>query len=309
MFKQMQAKITLGGTEISHLCQTLAIGRKETYRRISIGNINTNYYVKTDKGEFVLRFYSQKTLKEIREEHRLLRFLHKNHFPTPVPVKDQILRYKGRWVGAFEYVRGKHLRKLYKHDLKEIAQTTAILHSLTRRYEFGNIGEDIGMIRKSLSKKKKELIDSGFNNAKSFCSFLRSELENIRFPTNLPKGVVHVDIKDENVIFYKHHFETLLDFDNAYRDHLVVDIGSCLLWWCTDAEGLDKSRANLFIHEYQKKRKMGVKEKSNINKALLFNALKQAFKYAYICLPKKKYAEKKAYSFIRIYDQLKRQNV
>ena len=60
-----------------------------------------------------------------------------------------------------------------------------------------------------------------------------------------------------------------------------------------------------FIKAYSEVRPLTAQELDFLTAAVAFNMLKQAFKYAYICLPKKEFAQKKAYSFIEMYKCLK----
>jgi len=120
----------------------------------------------------------------------------------------------------------------------------------------------------------------------------------------LPRGVVHVDIKKEKTLFKKHHFETLLDFDNCYFDSFVVDIASTIMWWCIENHKINKTKMKQFLKEYSKTRKISKQEQKYILEALRFNLLKQAFKYAYICLPNPKFAEKNSHSFMKTYNSI-----
>ena len=310
LLRQMRPKLTVPPREIDYLCSYYEIGKRQSYGKITIGNINTNYYVRTDNGEYVFRFYTFKEKRHVKEEHRLLHYLYEKGFPTPRPVMrdgDSFVRYKNTIVACFAYERGVHEHKLDKHDFRQVARTTARLHKLSGDYTPGTHleGEGLEDVKKEIRKRSAELKRAEFTNATQFIKTLKEELEKIRFPHTLPQGIVHVDVKDENVLFYNHKFEALLDFDNAYKDALVIDIGSCLLWWCTSShDGLDKQRMKIFLAEYENERPLTNTERKYVMDAVRFNALKQAFKYAYVCLPSRRYAEHKAKEFMNIYWQL-----
>ena len=307
----MRPKQVIPREELEQLCTQFNIGRLKRYRRIKEGNINTNYYVKTDKREYVFRFYTFKDEKEVREEHRILEYLFRKRFPTPQPVvcdhKTHLI-WENRPVSCFSFIHGHHLKKLTIRNVKEIAAITAELHLITKDYKTSLAGEGIDAIRKGIKEKKEELITSGFRHAQELIAFLEKELATITFPKTLPRGIVHVDIKNENTLF-RHRFESLLDFDNMYEDAFVIDIGSALMWWCTGPKGLNLRKVKAFLDTYREKRPLTKAEEAYITTALRFNLLKQAFKYAYICLPKKRFAEKQAWVFIRMYEIIKHCNI
>jgi len=60
LLNQIKPKLVIPKTEIKSLCAFFGIGQPRSFYRIKRGNINTNYYVKTSKGEFVFRFYTSK---------------------------------------------------------------------------------------------------------------------------------------------------------------------------------------------------------------------------------------------------------
>lgn len=307
MLKQhIEPKLTVPEEELADLCKYFEVGKLMKFFRIKQGNINTNYYVRTSHGEYVMRFYTFKQPEEIEAEHEILDYLYNKGFPTPRPVEkgDKTYDfYKDKPVCCFSYVQGHHLKKIKTTNIKEVARVTAKLHNLTEGFETKKKleGEGLEVVKETVKKKRNLMVKSDFKDAERFMNFLERELEKIHFPDNLPRGVVHVDIKNENTLF-NHKFETLLDFDNCYFDSFIIDIGSSIMWWCTDKNRINAKKAKLFLKEYGKHMLLSEEELAYLLESLKFNMLKQAFKYAYIMLPHREFAEKKAYEFKRLYE-------
>jgi Ser/Thr protein kinase RdoA (MazF antagonist) len=299
--RQISEKPKLSKDDFLRICYDLGLGNLKKTSSFNKGNINSNYLLQTSKGKFAVRCYNFKSEKEIIMELELLGFLYKKRFFSPKPVSKKVLKIGTKKVCCFGFVEGKYPR----NDLgviKEVAKLTAKLHNLTTHYKkpFQREGESLETIKRYIKWQGHAIANSKFRDGLKFIQFIDTELQNIRFSHMLQRGIVHVDIKRENILQNKKKM-TLLDFDNSYSDFIVVDIGSTIMWWCFDNGRLNEKKVKVFLEEYDKIRIISDLEKSFIAEAIRFNLLKQAFKYAYICLPKLKFAEKNAYYFLECY--------
>ncbi|MFH1771015.1 MAG: homoserine kinase [archaeon] len=303
--KQVEYKIKLSKKELDNISKTYLLGSLKKHVFFKQGNINSNYYMETSKGKYVLRIYNFKTKKEIQGELDLLLYLRKKKFPSPRPVGN-ITTFKNKFVMVFEYIEGTNTVNVNVNLIGKLGALTGKLHKLTTNYEFINKreGEGLKVIKKYLKREKSIILKSKFKDSKTFLEFVDKELNKIKLDNKLPKGLAHADIKDENLLLKNKKITGLIDFDNSYIDTFVVDIGSCLMWWCIDNNKLNEKKAKVFLKEYNKVRKLSSAEKNQMIEALKFNLLKQAFKYAYICLPRLKFGEAKAYYFVKVYKNL-----
>ena len=308
--QQVGKKDKLLKSEIISAAAFFRLGKIISYSLVSQGNINSNYIILTDKGRYILRAYKFKNEEEIISEIDLLNYLSSNHFPCPILIGN-IFKTKRKNICCFKYIEGQELKKVNEKELKGIAKLLAKFHLLTRNYrlKFKREGEGLSVIKHYLEIKKRDILKSKFKDSENFINFLETELKSLNFKNDLPSGAVHVDVKSENVIAGKSGKLNLIDFDNFYLDYFVVDIGSTLMWLCADKEKINLKRAEIFLDEYASHRKLTKNEKRYITESIKFNCLKQAFKYAYICLPRLKFAEHWAYYFIRLYKNIQNQEI
>ena len=301
--QQIKKKDKLQKTEILLASDYFKLGKVRSYIFINKGNINSNYFIVTDKGKYILRAYSFKTEKEIISELELLQFLSYKKFPCPVPVIAKIYKIGKKNICCFKYINGYEQKHITIPTLRAIAKFLAKLHLLTRDYQmkYKREGEGLSVIKMYIKRNKKNILESKFKDAKKFLNYLESEIDCLYFDDDLPKGVVHVDIKKENIISGNNRQISFIDFDNSYLDAFIIDIGSAIMWLCVEKEVFNIKKVKIFLHEYNSVRKLTKKEESFIIESIKFNCLKQAFKYAYICLPKLKFAERFAYYFIKLH--------
>ncbi len=298
-------KVQLTEQELLEAVEYFDLGKLISHELIKKGNINSNYLVISDKGKYIIRLYAFKTKEEIISERELLLFLSKNNFPCPVPTKIEYEK-ENKIISCFSYIEGKQLKKVGDKEIKEIGKLLARLHSLTDDYKmkYEREGEGLEVIKRYVKEKGEVILKSEFRKSSEFISFLNRELAKFRFPDSLPGGVAHADAKAENIIKNKDGGLSLIDFDNSYEDKFVIDIGSSIMWLCLEDNNIMESKMNRFLEAYEEIRKITKQEREYLIEAVLFNCLKQAFKYAYICLPNLKFAEDNAYNFLDIHKNI-----
>lgn len=307
--QQVSNKDKLSAQDINRLSDLFNLGEAKQFRFIEKGNINSNYILTTDRGNFVLRLYKFKSVKEAESELELLKYLSQKNFPCPIPIGN-IEEVRGKPAACFEFIEGDILSKCEEKELTDAGSLLAKLHSLTKNYKFKyeREGEGVSVIRYYLENKKDEILNSRFKDSMKFICFLEDELGKISFAQELPSGVVHADVKPENMIRGRDGRMYLIDFDNWYVDAFVVDLGSTIMWLCAQDGKISTGKMNIFLGAYERERALSKLEKSRIKDAILYNCLKQAFKYAYICLPNLEFAEENAYYFINLYKKIQNQD-
>ncbi len=124
----------------------------------------------------------------------------------------------------------------------------------------------------------------------------------------MPKSLVHTDIKPENVVFHDNQITGFIDFDMCFYGETILDVASAALWWSLDEE-VNKENLTAFLEEYQKPRKLLEIEKKFIKNALIFQALKNAYRYVYYVHEKPEIAKKNSLLFLSAVKQLKKMDL
>lgn len=61
------------------------------------GTVQTNFFIQTTQGKFVLRIYENRSKESVLFESRLLTYLTEHHYPCPAPFKNT----QGTCVGMY----------------------------------------------------------------------------------------------------------------------------------------------------------------------------------------------------------------
>jgi len=75
--------------QIDQFFSTYVLGEVISFEGIEDGIINTNYFVETTQGSFVLSLFETLTADELSHFMRLLSHLDKHNIPCPVPQPDR----------------------------------------------------------------------------------------------------------------------------------------------------------------------------------------------------------------------------
>jgi Ser/Thr protein kinase RdoA (MazF antagonist) len=308
--EQVGKKDKLKKEEILVAAEFFGLGKISSYSLIKAGNINSNYILKAAGGRYILRAYKFKKEEEILCELELLNFLSQKNFPCPSPI-GPIFKTANKFICCFKFIEGKAPGKITNKMLENIAELMAEFHKLSANFHTKNYreGEGIGVIKKYLKNKKRFILKSRFKDSKNFIEFLEVELDKLRLDKDLPRGAIHVDIKAENIIIGKDGRMYFIDFDNFYLDAYIMDVVSSILWLCEEKDKLNLKKAEIFLFAYNKQRKITAKELAGFKDYVKFHCLKGVFKYAYICLPRLKFAERWAYHFIDVYRNISKQKI
>ncbi|MBL0899841.1 MAG: phosphotransferase, partial [Reyranella sp.] len=93
---------------------------------------------------------------------------------------------------------------------------------------------------------------------------LQGEIEffEANWPNDLPAGVIHADLFNDNVFFLNERLSGLIDFYFACNDLLAYDVAICLNAWCFEADNsFNATKARALLQGYDKVRRLGDDER------------------------------------------------
>ena len=101
-----------------------------------------------------------------------------------------------------------------------------------------------------------------FNKYEKIMPLIEKELLflNKEWPKNLPEGIIHGDVFQDNVFFTKDKFSGLIDFYFSCNNFLSYDIAITINAWCFDNNIFDKKKFISLIKGYQSIRKINLNE-------------------------------------------------
>ena len=235
------------------------------------GAVQVNVRLTATSGSYALKWYRNRSLERVAVEVHMLRHLQRRGFPGPIPVRDAeggyVGEYRGRPYLLSTIVPGKHSENPSVAQLKQVAGCMGNLHRMSRGYRPPSSGrgepDPRGFVWKAAQSKAEK---AGWNEqARGKVKRIRCELDSLRFPNSLPKGICHADYHHSNVLFKDGRLSGLVDFDDARHARVVFDIANFLDYWVWPwGQGIDFRRARDLLGEYQKRRAMNEAEKRHL---------------------------------------------
>ncbi|MCJ2011408.1 homoserine kinase [Methylobacterium sp. J-076] len=251
-------------TEVSDaaLAEFLAaydIGTLLSCKGIAEGVENSNYFLHTTGGAFILTLYE----KRVREQDLpffvgLMEHLARNGLACPQPIRDRsgtaLGRLCGRPAALVSFLEGVSPSSPGPGHCREVGVALARLHAA---------GRDFPMVRaNSLSVESwRPLFAQAGGQADSVSPGLTERtladlaVLEAGWPQALPGGVIHADLFTDNVFFIGDALSGLIDFYFACTDAFAYDLAVCLNAWCFDAQGtFHRDMATAMIAGYESQR-------------------------------------------------------
>lgn len=246
--------------EAAGLLAALGLGELRSMQGISSGIENTNYFVDTDQGAYVLTLFERLSAEQLPFYLNLMRHLAARGIPVPAPQADaegRILhRVQGKPAAVVTRLKGRNQLAPQAADCAQVGAMLARMHLAGQDYaaQQPNLRgldwwvQTVPVVKPHLTPAQTELIESELR--------FQVELAATAEHRALPRGPIHADLFRDNVMFDGATLSGFFDFYFAGCDTFVFDIAVCLNDWCIDlATGaLDAPRAQAFVAAYDAER-------------------------------------------------------
>jgi homoserine kinase type II len=220
----------------------LGHGRLIALQGIGAGIENTNYFISTDRGEWVLTLFERLSSEQLPFYLRYMQHLARHGIPVPEPQADasgQILHQLcARPAALVNRLPGRHVLAPELAHLQQMGEVLARLHLAGADFPLQQPNlrglawwvATVPEVLPFLDEPRAQL--------------LRDELEFQRgvaassAAAALPRGVIHADLFRDNVVFDaadgEDRLSGLFDFFFAGVDSFLFDLAVCLNDWCID---------------------------------------------------------------------------
>jgi homoserine kinase type II len=243
------------------------VGAPLTFKGIAEGVENSNYYLQTEKGSFILTLYE----KRVRAEDLpfflgLLEHLAAHGIACPLPVRNlggaQSTLLGGRPAALFTFLNGLSLKKPEAGHCASAGAALAKLHAAGKSFAL---------------KRPNALGHTGWRELKDACLPRADEVEpglaaliesahaelTAKWPEGLPEGIIHADLFPDNVLFMNGRVSGLIDFYFACNDALAYDLAVMLNAWCFEPDGaFNVTKSKHLTGAYTKLRPLGKDERA-----------------------------------------------
>jgi homoserine kinase type II len=218
--------------ELSAWLRGYSVGALETLEPIPSGIENTNYFVTTTQGRYVLTLFERLPAAELPFYLDLMAHLARHGIPCPAPIASLDDAYLGELNGKpaalVTRLPGRSLERPGAHECAELGALLARMHLAGRSY--GAYLENPRGPRwwRRAARDLQPFLDTGQKQ------LLAAELAfqaGQRFP-DLPRGPVHADLFRDNALFDGGRLSGVFDFYFAGVDCLLYDVAVCANDWC-----------------------------------------------------------------------------
>ena len=248
------------------------LGRLLKFQGIQEGIENSNYFVKTDSGKFILTVYEKRIEeKDLPFFMGLMKNIFNKNFPSPEPIINKngnyITEIFGKKAAVVSFLEGASKKNLTPDNCHEVGIYTAKLHMITKNLNIKRTNR--------LSVNSWRLI---YRKIQRDCSKIYPDLTKIiernleiiedKWPKNIPRGIIHADLFPDNIFFKGNKLTGIIDFYFSCYDFYALEIAICLNALCFEGKNENLSfnvtKAKKFIDGYSSIRKLTEEEKESL---------------------------------------------
>lgn len=253
--------------QLSAWLKNYSIGSLIELQGIAAGIENTNYFVTTTQGRYVLTVFERLRFEELPFYVELMAHLARHGIPCPAPVanRDNALLgiLNGKPATIVTRLSGAPVLDPEERHCSQVGAILAAMHLAVAGCD-GTLENPRGLAwQRQTAPEVVPFLDARRRE------LLASELEfqmQQRFEI-LPRAPVHADLFRDNVLFEgagaAQRIGGIIDFYFAGIDTLVFDIAVTLNDWCVDAAGnIEPGRARALLAAYEGTRALTAAERS-----------------------------------------------
>ncbi|HKD48506.1 MAG TPA: homoserine kinase [Rhizomicrobium sp.] len=255
----------IGFEELQDMLAGYDIGAALVFKGIAEGVENSNFYLQTDRGAFIVTLYE----KRVRTDDLpfflgLMEHLAEKGVSCPLPVRSrggaQSFTLKGRSGAIFTFLNGVSLRKPEAAHCAAAGRALAELHRAGSDFALGRPNALGPAGWRELADATRVRADAVERNLSGLIGGARADLTR-DWPRDLPSGVIHADLFPDNVLFMQEKVSGLIDFYFACNDMYAYDLAVTLNSWCFEPDGAyNVTKSKALIAAYQTGRSLTAAE-------------------------------------------------
>ncbi|MGH8752101.1 MAG: homoserine kinase [Burkholderiales bacterium] len=248
----MSVFTTVAKDELADWLKSYSLGALAGLRGIAAGIENTNYFVDTTHGRYVLTLFEKLKAHELPFYLHLMSHLASHGIPCPNPIANLQNNFLGELNGKpaclVSCLQGVDLKNPSAAQCAEVGELLADMHLAGQTFTL-HMNNPRGThwwsaaaprVLPFLAREEAGLLEAELH----FQSLYRYQ--------DLPRGVIHADLFRDNVLFHSDAVSGVIDFYFACNDVLLYDVAIAVNDWClSENYRLDAERTHAFLGAYQ----------------------------------------------------------
>jgi len=263
----MSVYTTITPSELEAWLTRYAIGEVLALEPIAAGIENTNYFLTTARGRWVLTLYERLPIEELPFYLNFMAHLARAGVEVPAPIPDRtgalFSVLNGKPAGLVVRVDGAPVEPPDNAHCAAVGDSLARLHLASRGYR-ARLGNRRGPAWwRQAARAVRPFLDPGQND------LLAGELKFLTgySRVDLPKGAIHGDLFCDNVLFVGESVSGIIDFGFAATDYFGYDLAIAVNDWCVVPDGaaqgaLIPGRVQTLVDAYHARRPLTTEERA-----------------------------------------------
>jgi homoserine kinase type II len=227
------------------------LGALESLEGIAQGIENTNYFLDTTTGQYVLTLFEKIPREDLPFYVGLMHHLAERDIrcPAPMPLQDGsfLTELNGKPAVIVTRLAGAPHHSPTPALCGKVGTILADIHEAGLDYDAGLANWRGQAWRESFAQRVRPRLSAAENALVE----RENRYQSLHDDTVLPKGVIHGDLFRDNVLWDGDGEGGVIDFYFACDDALLYDLAIAVNDWCTDAAAtLDPERADALLEGY-----------------------------------------------------------
>jgi len=257
----MSVYTTIEENELKSFLSNYQVGELESYQGISDGIENTNYFVNTTKGRFVLTIFEHHSFEEMQYYLNLMHHLADHQVPSANPVADTQGKYlslfKNKPIALVERLKGGSIIETTVNHCEQLGAAMGKMHAAGLSFKT----EQINPRGPSWCKQTSQLVMDKLSTEEQQTLDEEILFQKEKRHADLPRGVIHADLFRDNALWFNDNFSGIIDFYYSCHDVLLYDLAVAANDWCSNSDAsLNKEKVTALLTHYTQHRELNQTE-------------------------------------------------
>jgi len=242
--------------EVERLLQQYSLGGLRALQGIAAGIENSNFFLGTDAGDFVLTVFERLSFAQLPFYLELMQHLARRGLPVPLPRETRagalMAEARGKPVAIVDRLPGRWVASPTPAQCATIGALLARMHLAASDFpRFQPNLRGIGWWKDALVRLEPKVPDHVFHELAEEVIFQDSFFRSPQFE-QLPAGPIHADLFRDNVLWDGDRVGGVIDFYFAGCSLWLYDLAVAVNDWCVelDTAQLDPPRAQALLDAY-----------------------------------------------------------
>ncbi len=248
----MSVFTTVTASQLEVWLKLYDLGTLSELQGIAAGIENTNYFVTTTRGRYVLTLFEKLTTRELPFYLNLMAHLARAGVPCPAPMANRTGGFLGELNGKpaslVTRLEGKDLTQPTPDDCAKVGEVLARIHVAGQGYAARMDNPRGPAWWRAVMPDILPFL--GGDDA----ALLREEVawQDRQYAASLAQGAIHADLFRDNILFHHGNVAGVIDFYFACTGALLYDVAITVNDWCLQTDyQLDAARASALLAGYR----------------------------------------------------------